>query len=272
MVDSTTIQPVFKNYKFKVHHNCPYTEYMNSLKENKSKLKSRLLWTNEEDSILRNIMKELTKTDSFCKKRKGRWIVAKQRLDQYYEKGLIKHTKSPKQLRERWLNILSWNQEKLKPWTKEEDIALCSLKEKYGTKWKLIKKSFPLRNEYHVKNRYYMLKKRKKKPNPIKLGVGKYINKEKEDNLIKESTGPEDSPCIEQKAPKIETKQNEEKEAKEKKTNNEIEFNNESQVYIKAFLQNELNNLLISTINFQNSLNEMNLFNLLFSGMNDEKN
>ena len=63
-------------------------------------------------------------------------------------------TRSPKQIRQRYLNFLRPNINKDK-WTAEEDIQLIELVKKYGHHWKIIEKYMNKRTQNQLKNRYY---------------------------------------------------------------------------------------------------------------------
>lgn len=68
--------------------------------------------------------------------------------------ALINVDRTPKQIRERYLNYLRphLSQER---WTEEEDELLLELIQKYGHSWKAIEKHMSKRSQNQLKNRYY---------------------------------------------------------------------------------------------------------------------
>lgn len=270
MVDLINSQPSNNNLKalFEVHHvnensNEQSPKSTNNLnisygqKKKKIRLKDRILWTKKEDNLLRKIMSEVENTGIFNNKQKGRWLLVKSKLDDLYNlESITSKKKTSKQIRERWLNILSWSDINLSPWTDEEDMLLFALQEKYGTKWKLIKQSFPYRNEYHIKNRYYMLLKRKRKPNPIKLGYIKDPKDKSTDNYINnESTNLKDT----------------QKNDSNYESLNSLNPKDSMNLFIfENLMQIEWNNMMINNLLFHNAINQSNLFQLLMSNLNTE--
>ena len=69
--------------------------------------------------------------------------------------------RTPRQIRERWVNYLS-PEVSHEPWTKEEDDLILNLVDKYGKKWSHISRSFKKRTDVSIKNRFTLLLRRKK--------------------------------------------------------------------------------------------------------------
>jgi hypothetical protein len=99
----------------------------------------RSTFTKEEDRLLMNFVEHYGED----------WnIIASLMID-----------RNSRQVRERYRYYLDPSITK-DPWTKEEDLKLIELIEKYGSRWKKISESFAGRNEVSVKNRwnYYLSK------------------------------------------------------------------------------------------------------------------
>lgn len=62
--------------------------------------------------------------------------------------------RTPKQIRERYLNYLRPNISHDK-WTEDEDLLLLDLIKKYGHKWKTIERHMSKRSQNQLKNRFY---------------------------------------------------------------------------------------------------------------------
>ena len=62
--------------------------------------------------------------------------------------------RTPKQIRERYLNYLRPNISHDK-WTEEEDELLLDLIKKHGHKWKTIERHMNKRSQNQLKNRFY---------------------------------------------------------------------------------------------------------------------
>ena len=79
------------------------------------------------------------------------WSSISQRLNQLFYKW--KKVRSPRQVRERWLNFL--NPDLFKgPWTIQEEILLVRGHSKYGNQWSKIAAEIPSRNENQAKNHW----------------------------------------------------------------------------------------------------------------------
>lgn len=66
--------------------------------------------------------------------------------------------RSPRQVRERWLNYLSPDVSS-KPWTHAEDMKLKEKVDDLGNKWSIIALDFPGRTDVTIKNRYRLLER-----------------------------------------------------------------------------------------------------------------
>ncbi len=103
--------------------------------------KCRKPWTCEEDSIVKELVKK-----------NGRnW----QKIS-----GLMSFSRSAKQIRERFSNVLDKNIRKSQ-WTEEEDQLLMGLFRKYGKKWAKIAGFMNGRPENCIKNRFHSKLKKK---------------------------------------------------------------------------------------------------------------
>jgi hypothetical protein len=71
-------------------------------------------------------------------------------------------TRTKKQCKERWKNVLSPFVVQ-KRWTSEEDDLLINLVKKYGNKWIQFTETFPGRTDVIIKNRYSLLMRHKNK-------------------------------------------------------------------------------------------------------------
>ena len=61
--------------------------------------------------------------------------------------------RSPRQVRERWINFLNPELSK-EPWNPEEEATLVRMHSKHGNKWAKIAKKIPKRNENQIKNHW----------------------------------------------------------------------------------------------------------------------
>uniref|UniRef100_A0A7N0V4L5 Uncharacterized protein n=1 Tax=Kalanchoe fedtschenkoi TaxID=63787 RepID=A0A7N0V4L5_KALFE len=113
--------------------------------EGANKLKERhiVVWTQEEDDILREQIR-IYGTDNWA-------IVASEFSD-----------KTTRQCRRRWYTYLNSDFKK-GGWTPEEDALLCESQRKYGNKWTEIAKMVSGRTDNAVKNRFSTLCKKKAK-------------------------------------------------------------------------------------------------------------
>lgn len=69
-------------------------------------------------------------------------------------KYFVNADRTPKQIRERYLNYLRPNLSQER-WTEEEDQKLVEMISKYGHSWKTIEKYMSKRSQNQLKNRYY---------------------------------------------------------------------------------------------------------------------
>lgn len=69
--------------------------------------------------------------------------------------------RTPRLVRERWVNYLSPDVN-LTPFTKEEDDLILQLVSKHGKHWKFISQSFNKRTDIALKNRYMLLQRRER--------------------------------------------------------------------------------------------------------------
>ncbi|CAD8189829.1 unnamed protein product [Paramecium octaurelia] len=101
-------------------------------------------WTQEEDDFIRNQMNQ---------KNKHIWTQIAVSL---YEKNLQGHIRTPKQIRERWMNYLNPELNK-EQWLLKEDLIVLNSVVKNGKKWSQISQQLNGRTENQVKNRYKSL-------------------------------------------------------------------------------------------------------------------
>ncbi|CAD8045841.1 unnamed protein product [Paramecium sonneborni] len=104
-----------------------------------------LIWEKEEDDIIKLQMNV----------KKGKHIWTEIALELYNHNNGI-YVRTPKQIRERWMNYLNPILKK-SSWTDQEDIQLLSLVIKNGKKWSKISKVLNGRTENQVKNRFKSL-------------------------------------------------------------------------------------------------------------------
>ncbi|CAD8106349.1 unnamed protein product [Paramecium sonneborni] len=97
-------------------------------------------WTKEEDQILTDIASQYYS--------KNNWTELTIKFNQ-----LSSSQRYPKQIRERWNNVLNPNISK-QTWTKEEKIKLIQLILDYGKKWSKIQNEMDGRSENQIKNQY----------------------------------------------------------------------------------------------------------------------
>ncbi|OHT01544.1 hypothetical protein TRFO_31572 [Tritrichomonas foetus] len=69
--------------------------------------------------------------------------------------------RTPRQVRERWVNYLSPDV-RHEPFSEEEDKMILDLVGKFGKRWSCISHSFNQRTDVAIKNRYILLKRREK--------------------------------------------------------------------------------------------------------------
>lgn len=102
-------------------------------------------WSSEEDHRLLNLVNVYNKN----------WAqISKDFID-----------RSPKQIRDRYLNFLSPELKKI-DFSKQEDNEIINLVNQLGKKWVLISKRIQGRSSYSIKNRYNTLSARIKQENP----------------------------------------------------------------------------------------------------------
>eukprot|EP00301_Raphidiophrys_heterophryoidea_P019728 c45_g1_i1.p1 GENE.c45_g1_i1~~c45_g1_i1.p1 ORF type:complete len:151 (+),score=12.21 c45_g1_i1:585-1037(+) len=102
--------------------------------------KPRASWSEKEDNILRQAVKEYGTT---------LWTKVAERL----------HHRTNKQCRERWLNHLSPMVNKA-PWSSTEDELILDFVRKHGSKWATIAKKLEGRPDNAVKKRFQVLERR----------------------------------------------------------------------------------------------------------------
>ncbi|CAD8044212.1 unnamed protein product [Paramecium primaurelia] len=104
-----------------------------------------LIWEKEEDDIIKSQMNV----------KQGKHIWTEIALELYNHNNGI-YVRTPKQVRERWMNYLNPILKK-SSWTDREDIQLLSLVIENGKKWSMISKYLDGRTENQVKNRFKSL-------------------------------------------------------------------------------------------------------------------
>eukprot|EP00300_Choanocystis_sp_HF-7_P015116 c18939_g1_i3.p1 GENE.c18939_g1_i3~~c18939_g1_i3.p1 ORF type:complete len:180 (-),score=27.87 c18939_g1_i3:425-964(-) len=102
----------------------------------------RCHWTQEEDFALQTIITSMAKAHST-------WRAAADALG---------NTKTPRQCRERWRNVLDPSINR-GLWTPEEDRLLCEKVRELGQKWAAIANFISGRTGTSVKNRYFSLRR-----------------------------------------------------------------------------------------------------------------
>lgn len=115
----------------------------------------KLVWTEEEDQIIRNMVKEHGET---------RWTAMAQAVK----------TKNAKQCRRRWKNHLSISARRTE-WNRDEDARLIQYHQRLGNKWTAISKEFGDRTDNACKNRWHALVTRQPELKDLKVplcGVG----------------------------------------------------------------------------------------------------
>ncbi|OMJ86162.1 hypothetical protein SteCoe_12362 [Stentor coeruleus] len=123
--------------------------------------KPRKVWTVIEDEILFDLVNSIGKK---------KWVIVSAKM----AKKLGFMSKTPKQCRERWLNILDPTITGAK-WTDEEDMMLFEKYRTYGASWCKIAKCFSGRSGNSIKNRFYSIvrknlrKLNKNKPKPQRI-------------------------------------------------------------------------------------------------------
>lgn len=105
--------------------------------------RSRKKWTASEDQLLRDIV-EREKSDPLDWRRIS---------DLLLEKGV---EKSPRQVRERWVNQLDPHLEH-DSLNSEDHVKLLDLHSKYGNSWKTIAKNFEGRSDNGIKNQFFAM-------------------------------------------------------------------------------------------------------------------
>ncbi len=104
-------------------------------KSSTSQKKKRQIWKPEEDSLVLELIE----------KHGQKWnIISK----------MMSSNRNGKQIRDRYLNVLTPNIKKSR-WTEQEDALVLSLYEKWGSKWRQIAEELPGRTEAQVKNRFH---------------------------------------------------------------------------------------------------------------------
>ena len=117
------------------------TECLSRFKKINKKFK-RGRWTREEDKKILELVEKHGK----------KWTKLAQEMS----------TRSGKQIRDRYLNMLDENVNSSK-FTLDEDILLFDLQTKYGNKWSFFTQFFTNRHSDKLKNRFNSLMKNKKK-------------------------------------------------------------------------------------------------------------
>lgn len=115
----------------------------------------KLVWTEEEDEIMRAMVKKFGE---------GRWSLLAEAVK----------TKNAKQCRRRWKNHLAINA-KHTDWNTEEDNRLIAYHQRLGNKWTAISKEFGDRTDNACKNRWHALVKKRPELKELKVplsGVG----------------------------------------------------------------------------------------------------
>ncbi|KAM3146044.1 hypothetical protein pb186bvf_001701 [Paramecium bursaria] len=102
-------------------------------------------WDPEEDDIIRNLMNEQDE--------KHIWTQIALEL---YNHNNGQFVRTPKQVRERWMNYLNPKLRK-ENWTHEEDMQLLQMVVTHGKRWSHISTLLKGRTENHVKNRFKSL-------------------------------------------------------------------------------------------------------------------
>ncbi|KAM3137336.1 hypothetical protein pb186bvf_010516 [Paramecium bursaria] len=102
-------------------------------------------WLIEEDEFIKSQMER--------QKDKHIWT---QIAVQLYERKLHDHIRTPKQIRERWMNYLNPNLKKVQ-WLLKEDLIILNHVVQNGKKWSFISQQLEGRTENQVKNRYKSL-------------------------------------------------------------------------------------------------------------------
>jgi hypothetical protein len=144
-----------------------YKPLINPEESDSSSNTTRKSWTDEEDSLLAQIVSE--------RGAKNWSSVAKQINSQLHNS---KQKRLGKQCRERWFNHL--NPDLLKgQWTEEEDMFIISKQGKIGNKWSEIAKNLSGRTENQVKNRWKSLKKKAEKMRRKELKKQRLANRGK---------------------------------------------------------------------------------------------
>ncbi|CAD8098848.1 unnamed protein product [Paramecium primaurelia] len=97
-------------------------------------------WTTEEDQILKDVALQFYDTNN--------WTELTMKFN-----SLSRTQRYPKQIRERWKNVLNPSIQKCL-WNQQEKINLIQLVYKYGKRWSLIQNHIKSRSEYQIKNQY----------------------------------------------------------------------------------------------------------------------
>ncbi|CAD8200891.1 unnamed protein product [Paramecium pentaurelia] len=97
-------------------------------------------WTTEEDQILKDVAQQFYDTNN--------WTELTMKFN-----SLSRTQRYPKQIRERWKNVLNPSIQKCL-WNQQEKINLIQLVYKYGKRWSLIQNHIKSRSEYQIKNQY----------------------------------------------------------------------------------------------------------------------
>ena len=104
-------------------------------------------WTCEEEVLIHELARLYKGT---------KWSPIAKSLNQLFHKGI--KVRSPRQVREHWLNYLDPSLTK-QHWTPEEDRLLLFYHAEYGKSWASIAKILPRRNENQIKNRIKTLQR-----------------------------------------------------------------------------------------------------------------
>ncbi|CAK59986.1 unnamed protein product (macronuclear) [Paramecium tetraurelia] len=106
-------------------------------------------WDPEEDEIIRSLMKY----SIFSFDEKHIWTHIALEL---YNQNNGQYIRTPKQVRERWMNYLNPKLKKTN-WSQQEDLQLLNMVVKNGKRWSLISSLLDGRTENQVKNRFKSL-------------------------------------------------------------------------------------------------------------------
>ncbi|OHT11668.1 hypothetical protein TRFO_03890 [Tritrichomonas foetus] len=118
-----------------------YNQSSNSTNNIDNQSKQKTKFTEEEDEIIRKFVEEYG-------------------AHTWTRISPLIPNRTPRQVRERWVNYLSPDISR-DPWTQEEDDLIMKLVDKFGKRWSYISRSFNKRTDVSIKNRYILLNRRK---------------------------------------------------------------------------------------------------------------